>query len=486
MRHRFCEDAAVDIIRASQPTAPRTSTVVSISPALVLVPQRLWRDPVPPRSIRKDCPPWLQEVILKCLEVKPERRYQSAAQLALALQDPSQVPLTARAEKVQASGLLLRFKRWFFAAGADPQAAPQLGVASQVAKSPIIVAAVDVENAGTELLERLRETVQRIVLTEPGARLACVSVMRTARIGMDERVDAEGQSVHVKQLVGLRHWARPISRQLDLGEGRLTFHVLEAPDPAAALVEFAESAGLQAIAYGPQLEDFYNEDFLRSFWVQVVRNPTGALRQLWAPIIRYWPETNRTLRALADGADLLSTGLNFEQAAANVAEHYHIPLVSLHHFPMRPNSEVVPTLPPPLVRSTGKVLEWLFWRATKTVENEQRDGLGLPKATVSSPRRIADRGSLEIQAYDAICFPGLKEEWSRWAAQRPFVGALTMELSTGADEEVEAWIATGHYGDLILQPAIKGPVMVHHVPRFLRQRRSAGRHASARNPNMTA
>ena len=205
-----------------------------------------------------------------------------------------------------------------------------------------------------------------------------------------------------------------------------------------ALVEFAESAGLQAIAYGPQLEDFYNEDFLRSFWVQVVRNPTGALRQLWAPIIRYWPETNRTLRALADGADLLSTGLNFEQAAANVAEHYHIPLVSLHHFPMRPNSEVVPTLPPPLVRSTGKVLEWLFWRATKTVENEQRAGLGLPKATVSSPRRIADRGSLEIQAYDAICFPGLKEEWSRWAAQRPFVGALTMELSTGADEEVEA------------------------------------------------
>ena len=209
-----------------------------------------------------------------------------------------------------------------------------------------------------------------------------------------------------------------------------------------ALVEFAESAGLQAIAYGPQLEDFTTRTSCGASGFRWCATH-GALRQLWAPIIRYWPETNRTLRALADGADLLSTGLNFEQAAANVAEHYHIPLVSLHHFPMRPNSEVVPTLPPPLVRSTGKVLEWLFWRATKTVENEQRAGLGLPKATVSSPRRIADRGSLEIQAYDAICFPGLKEEWSRWAAQRPFVGALTMELSTGADEEVEAWIATG-------------------------------------------
>jgi hypothetical protein len=41
------------------------------------------------------------------------------------------------------------------------------------------------------------------------------------------------------------------------------------------------------------------------------------------------------------------------------------------------------------------------------------------------------------------------------------------------DERLQAWIVAGHYADLILQPAIKGPVMVHHVPRFLRQRRSA-------------
>lgn len=212
--------------------------------------RRLYVDPVPPRSLREDCPPWLQEVILRCLEVKPERRWQSAAQLALALQDPAQVPLTARAEKLQASSALLRFKRWFFAVGAEPRAAPQLGVASQVAKSPIIVAAVDVENAGVELLDRLRDTVQRIVLTEPAARLACVSVMRTARLGMDERVDDEGQSVHVKLLVGLRHWARPISKQLNLDEGRLTFHVLEAPDAAAALVEFAERNQVDHIVMG--------------------------------------------------------------------------------------------------------------------------------------------------------------------------------------------------------------------------------------------
>jgi eukaryotic-like serine/threonine-protein kinase len=212
--------------------------------------RRLYVDPIPPRTLRRDCPPWLQEVILKCLEVKPERRYQSAAQLALDLQDPSQVALTARAERRLRSGPLTVFKRWFFSLGSDGHAAPLLGASSQLAKSPIIVAAVDVESAGAPLLEQLRETVHRIVITEPGARLACVSVMKTARIGMDDLVDESGRSRHVKQLVGLKHWARPISKSLMLDEGRLTFHVLEAPDAAAALVEFAERNQVDHIVMG--------------------------------------------------------------------------------------------------------------------------------------------------------------------------------------------------------------------------------------------
>jgi hypothetical protein len=48
------------------------------------------------------------------------------------------------------------------------------------------------------------------------------------------------------------------------------------------------------------------------------------------------------------------------------------------------------------------------------------------------------------------------------------------DLQTKSDERLQAWIAAKHYSDLILQPVIKGPVMVHHVPRFLRHRRSIG------------
>jgi len=209
------------------------------------------------------------------------------------------------------------------------------------------------------------------------------------------------------------------------------------------LVSFAEAAGLATVPYGPIVEALLNEDFVRNFWTQLFRNPIRSLRELWEPIARYWGETSATLTSLADGADLLSTGLNFEQAAANVAEYYDIPLIALHHFPMRANGQLVPSLPSPLVRSAGTLTEWLFWRSTHKVEDTQRRELGLPKATGPSPRRIAERKSLEIQAYDEFCFPGLAAEWAKWDGRRPFIGTLTMELTTDADDEVASWSAAG-------------------------------------------
>jgi UDP:flavonoid glycosyltransferase YjiC (YdhE family) len=69
--------------------------------------------------------------------------------------------------------------------------------------------------------------------------------------------------------------------------------------------------------------------------------------------------------------------------------------------------------------------------------------LGLPKDSRAATRRITERGSLELQAYEEVCFPGLATEWARWKQQRPVVGTLTLELQTSADEEVASWIAAG-------------------------------------------
>jgi UDP:flavonoid glycosyltransferase YjiC (YdhE family) len=213
------------------------------------------------------------------------------------------------------------------------------------------------------------------------------------------------------------------------------------------LVGVAESAGLAACAYGPDARAWQDvhRDFLtrlhRNFWK--IQDLIRLGREDWELFSHCWRQVGSTLAALADGADLLLTGVIGEQAAANVAEYYDIPLATLHTFPMRANSHLVPNLPSPLIRLVSAVSDWVFWRVTKKLEDAQRRELGLPKAMSPSPRRIAERRSLEIQAYDEVCFPGLRAEWAKWDGQRPFVGPLTVESKTDADEEIASWIAAG-------------------------------------------
>jgi UDP:flavonoid glycosyltransferase YjiC (YdhE family) len=213
------------------------------------------------------------------------------------------------------------------------------------------------------------------------------------------------------------------------------------------MVGFAESAGLAAVAYGPDTRQWQgvHHDFLkrlfRNFWK--IQDLVRLGCETWELFAQYWEDCGTTLTSLAGGADLLFTGVLGEQSAANVAEYYDVPFATLHTFPVRANGQLVPSLPAPLVRSAMTVNERVERRMWKKLEDAQRRELGLPKATALSSRRIAERGSLEIQAYDEVCFPGLAAEWAKFDGRRPFVGALTMELPTDADEEVLSWIAAG-------------------------------------------
>lgn len=206
--------------------------------------RRLYRDPVPPRAINAAIPPWLQEIILRCLEVDPAARHDTAAQLAFELQNPDQVKLTARAEKMARDGMLTVTRRWFHAIGME--AMPQQSAQQQLARAPIIAVAIDIAHGSEELAESLRIAARRILQTEPGARLACLTVQRTSRIGMDDVVDSQGRNIHVKHLVALKHWARP----LNIAPEKITFHVLEAPDAATAIVEYARINDVDHIVIG--------------------------------------------------------------------------------------------------------------------------------------------------------------------------------------------------------------------------------------------
>lgn len=208
------------------------------------------------------------------------------------------------------------------------------------------------------------------------------------------------------------------------------------------LIALAESAGLHAVAYGPNQQDgYWDTDFLGKVWD--VPEAVKRWREAQHLLIQAWLEMSRALNSLADGADLLFTGPGFPGIAANVADYRKLPLATMHYFPTRPNGQLFPAVPAPLVRSVMTVLEWTQWRVTKKAEDAQRHELGLPRAAGPAPQRMADRGALEIQAYEEACFPGLAAEWAKWAEQRPFVGTLTMQMATDADEDVVSWFNAG-------------------------------------------
>jgi serine/threonine protein kinase len=206
--------------------------------------QRLWTDPVPPRKLNPDIPPWFQEIVLRCLEVNAARRYPTAAQLSFALSHPDQVELTARAEKKTADGLFARLRR-----KSEPEHSlidhPPDDTAG-LADAPIVAVAIDLNETSEELAKMLRRTVSRILERSPDARLACLNVLKLSRLAMDTTLDEDGHNKHVQRIVQLKDWARSING----GNGRVSYHVLEAVDPAEALLEYARANTVDHIVMG--------------------------------------------------------------------------------------------------------------------------------------------------------------------------------------------------------------------------------------------
>ena len=206
--------------------------------------RRLWRDPVPPRRLNEKVPPWLQEIILRCLAVDPAERYATAAQLAFDLQHPDQVPLTTRAERRERDGpiaVLLRRLR-----APKHTSRRRRTISGLLANAPIVMVALDLAPEAEGLREALAVAVRRVLAAVPGARLACLNVLKTSRLAINPEVDEEGRNLHLQRLVALRHWARTLPAA---GE-RITYHVIEAVDPASALVEYARNNRVDHIVMG--------------------------------------------------------------------------------------------------------------------------------------------------------------------------------------------------------------------------------------------
>ena len=190
--------------------------------------RRLWRDPYPPRELRRG---------LSALAAGDRaalsrdragrgaiRRRRSSPSISL-IRTRSSSPRARK--RLKRDPLSIVWRRRFNRGVMPPRA--KSDVAAQIASSPILAVALDTAE-GAERAERGAARARPSAFSRrlPSARLACLNVLKLNRIAIDRTLDEQGSNKHIDRLVALRHWATP----LKLDESRLSVHVLEAVDPA--------------------------------------------------------------------------------------------------------------------------------------------------------------------------------------------------------------------------------------------------------------
>ena len=205
---------------------------------------RVWREPVPPTALNPDLPPALQEIILKCIEPMPDARYASAEDLLFDLRHFDLAPLTERAARKAGPGFKTSFGRWLQAG--KTLRAIEANATKPAKAPPIVLVAVDLRPGLEELRDPLLDAAVSALANMPGARLACLNVMQTSLIAIDENVDAAGENIHVRRIAELKRFAEP----LQLPRGKVTFHLVELRSIANGILDFAKSNKVDHLILG--------------------------------------------------------------------------------------------------------------------------------------------------------------------------------------------------------------------------------------------
>jgi nucleotide-binding universal stress UspA family protein len=203
---------------------------------------RLWRVPTPPRALNAAIEPWLQEVILRCLEPEPNWRYQSAAHVAFDLRNPAQVLLTGRARRLRGEGIWRQLGRWW-----RTRISPLAGLTPEAPQpAPVILVAVDTMHFGDERHPVIQWTVRQILSVAAEHRVMCVSVIRGGPLAEGRELAHTESGRHLEHLARLERWVEP----LGLPANRLSLHAIASADPAATLVELARANHADLIVLG--------------------------------------------------------------------------------------------------------------------------------------------------------------------------------------------------------------------------------------------
>lgn len=209
-------------------------------PNLLSLAKRLAQSPLPPRCHRPELPAWLQEIILRCLEIRPERRFATAKEIAHLLAHPEVVHVGARGRRTRPPSWWQRLRGWQRSVFQKFDEEPPRPY-ERLTTSPHVLVALDLGHCSEALGEALRRAVRRLARSEPHSYFTCLSVLPA----QERAPRGAATAPDVRRQVAMRNWAQP----LKLASPRLVFQVLPG-DPTRAILDYARQHQVDLIVIG--------------------------------------------------------------------------------------------------------------------------------------------------------------------------------------------------------------------------------------------
>jgi len=188
--------------------------------------KKLYLPPTPPRVYDETLPPWLQEVILRCLQRHPHNRFTSAKQLAYMLLHPHMIKLSRLAELKQKPGLVEKMRFWFAARRDKRQSSTLLHPRERIIRVHHVLVALDLSHSAEELKQALHTTLQRLARSDRQCFFTVLSVIESNEFSFSKGVDEENRQAHSTNIhcqIELRHWMKT----LNLAKNRVNYQVIE-------------------------------------------------------------------------------------------------------------------------------------------------------------------------------------------------------------------------------------------------------------------
>ena len=207
-------------------------------PNLISLKRRLVQPPLPPRFYNPHIPAWLQEIILHCLEIRPDQRYPTAKRVAYLLAHPEAVALTRRAHRLRPADRWTRAWLWLRSLYRVFENTPLIHPQERLASSPHVLVVVNAAQTSETLEEAMRRAVGRIAHNESQSYFTCLSVVTEDEIERNADAPLERQ-------IAMRRWAKPLCIPTE----RIVFHVLTG-NPAKKIVEYARQHVVDQIIVG--------------------------------------------------------------------------------------------------------------------------------------------------------------------------------------------------------------------------------------------